>query len=68
MTTNGRITVDEIAKRLAIGRKSVYELLEKRVLPGIRLGRRWLVTRSSYEKWEQRGGSLDPMGANVELQ
>jgi excisionase family DNA binding protein len=41
----GRISVAEIAKRLSIGRAAVYKLLEQRVIPAIRLGRRWLVYR-----------------------
>jgi excisionase family DNA binding protein len=61
----GRISVAEIAKRLAIGRAAVYAMLEKRIIPAIRLGRRWLVTRHSYELWEQRCGSLDQIGGNV---
>jgi excisionase family DNA binding protein len=68
MTIAGRVTVDEIAKRLAIGRAAVYAMLEKRIIPAIRLGRRWLVTRHSYELWEQRCGCLDQMGGIVQLQ
>jgi excisionase family DNA binding protein len=62
----GRISVAEIAERLAIGRAAVYKLLEHRVIPAIRLGRRWLVTRHSYEQWEQRCGSLGQMGGAVQ--
>lgn len=53
-----RITVLEIAKRLQISRQAVYELLERGVIPGVRLGagRRWIVTRAAFEKWEQGCG------------
>jgi len=58
---NGRITVPEIARRLSIGRLAVYALLDQGILPGIRLGRRWIVTRHAYELWERtcgmRGGA-----------
>jgi len=65
MTTSGRISVSEIAKRLSIGRMAVYAMLEKRIIPAIRLGRRWLVTRSVFETWEMQCGNnsvalLDP--------
>jgi excisionase family DNA binding protein len=56
---NGRITVEEIARRLNIGRRAVYAMLEQGVLPGIRLGQRWLVTRYAYERWEQTCGIRD---------
>ena len=68
MTSAGRITVEEIAVRLAIGKATVYAMLEKRIIPAIRLGRRWLVTRPSYEQWEQRCGFLDQMGGTMQLQ
>jgi excisionase family DNA binding protein len=64
--SDGRISVAEIAKRLSIGRVAVYKLLGHRVIPAIRLGRRWLVTRHSYEQWEQRCGSIDQMGDTVQ--
>ena len=53
---NARITVEEIAQRLSIGRQTVYAMLERGVLPGIRLGQRWLITRHAYEQWEQTCG------------
>jgi excisionase family DNA binding protein len=52
MTIAGRITVDEIAARLSIGRAAVYTMLERHIIPAIRLGRRWIVTRSGYMAWE----------------
>ena len=47
-----RMSVEEIAQRLAIGRLSVYAMLEQGIMPGIRLGRRWIITRHAYEQWE----------------
>ena len=58
---NGRVTsrisVPEIAGRLNIGRLSVYAMLEQGILPGIRLGRRWIITRHAYEQWERTCGT-----------
>jgi excisionase family DNA binding protein len=54
--TNSRISVPEIAKRLSIGRLAVYTMLEQGLLPGLRLGRRWIVTRHAYEQWEHTCG------------
>ena len=51
-----RISVAEIASRLSVGRLTVYEMLEDRVLPGIRLKHRWIITRRCYESWEQTCG------------
>lgn len=51
-TPSARIDVSEIARRLGIGRLSVYAMLEQGVIPGIRLGRRWIITRAVYKQWE----------------
>lgn len=60
-TSSARIAVPEIAERLGIGRLAVYAMLEQGIIPGIRLSRRWIVTRKAYEHWERtcgmKGGS-----------
>jgi hypothetical protein len=35
----------------------VYGMLEQGILPGIRLGRRWIITRHAYEQWERTCGT-----------
>ena len=57
-----RMSIPEIARGLQIGRLAVYSMLEQGLLPGIRIGRRWIVTRHAYMEWERtcgiaRGGS-----------
>jgi excisionase family DNA binding protein len=63
---SGRISVPEIARRLNIGRLTVYSMLEQGIMPGIRLGRRWIVTRHAYEQWERTCGV--PVGAGLHAQ
>lgn len=53
---SNRITVREIAKRLAIGRQAVYRMLAEHIIPGVRVGARWIVTRYAYEQWERSAG------------
>jgi excisionase family DNA binding protein len=55
-TPSSRISIPEIAGRLSLGRMAVYQLLESRKIPAIRLGRRWIVTRYAYEQWERTCG------------
>lgn len=52
-----RISVPEIARRLNIGRLAVYAMLDQGIMPGIRLGRRWIITRHAYEQWERTCGT-----------
>jgi excisionase family DNA binding protein len=55
-TISSRMSIPEIARRLSIGRQAVYAMLEQGILPGIRIGRRWLVTRYAFESWERTCG------------
>jgi len=57
-----RISVHEVAQRLGIGRLAVYAMLEERLLPGIRVGRRWIITRHAYEHWERTCGMRSGAG------
>lgn len=56
-----RITVPEIAQRLGVGRQLVYAMLERGLIPAIRVGRPWIVTRHSYETWERNCGRVAPL-------
>jgi excisionase family DNA binding protein len=57
VSRSSRITVEEIAERLDIGRQAVYAMLDRGILPGVRVGRRWIITRHSYEQWERTCGT-----------
>lgn len=61
-----RMSVPEIARRLAIGRLAVYDMLEQGILPGIRIGRRWIITRHAYEQWERTCGMQSGAGLGPE--
>ena len=63
---SGRISVPEIAERLDIGRLTVYALLEQGILPGVRLGRRWIITRQAYEQWERTCGTQARPGLHAQ--
>jgi excisionase family DNA binding protein len=53
---SSRVSVLEIARRLNIGRLAVYSMLEQGIIPGLRLGRRWIITRQAYMTWESTCG------------
>jgi excisionase family DNA binding protein len=63
---SSRISVLEIARRLSIGRLAVYSMLEQGIIPGLRLGRRWIITRQAYLTWESTCGL--PAGAGLQRQ
>jgi excisionase family DNA binding protein len=64
LTSNKRITVSEIARRLDVGRLTVYSMLVQGVIPAIRVGRRWIITRHAYEHWERTCGMRSGTGLN----
>ena len=51
---SARIMVPEICQRLALGPRTVYGLLEARIIPSIRVGKRWVIARYAYEKWGKK--------------
>jgi excisionase family DNA binding protein len=59
---SARMTVPEVAQRLGLGRLAVYAMLEQGIIPGIRLGRRWIITRHAYEQWERTCGMRSGTG------
>jgi len=63
--SGGRMSVPEIAGRLNIGRLTVYAMLEQGILPGLRLGRRWIITRHAYDQWERTCGMRPGSGLHT---
>jgi excisionase family DNA binding protein len=45
------LTVKEVARRLAVGRTTVYELIAKRELVAIRIGRARRIPESALDRW-----------------
>ena len=45
------LTVGEISQRLGLSERRVYQLIEKRLLPAIRLGRSVRVPLAAWEAW-----------------
>jgi len=52
-----RISIPEIATRLSIGRIAVYRMLDQGIIPAIRVGKRWIVSRFAYSDWEHKIGT-----------
>jgi excisionase family DNA binding protein len=53
---SSRITIPEIAGRLAVGQMAVYRMLEEKIIPAVRVGKRWVIARKAFEKWEESCG------------
>lgn len=53
-----RVTVREISQDLGISSLRVRVLLRDSVIPNVRLGRDFLVTREAYEQWKRTCGVM----------
>jgi len=54
--TRTTITVPEISDRLDVSEEIVYGMLRDNTIPNIRYGRRFIVSRAAYERWENSIG------------
>jgi len=50
------IGVSEISERLGICEDTVYAMLKDGAIPNIRYGRRFIISRAAYERWESAIG------------
>ena len=50
------ITVPEISERLGICEETIYDMLRSRKIPNIRYGRRFIISRAAFERWESKIG------------
>lgn len=66
MQEKDTITVEEVAKRLGIGRNTAYEAVKRAEIPSIRIGRRILVPTKALDNLlasnvgKPQGGDHDP--------
>jgi len=54
------ITIPEIAVRLDVCEETVYDLCKRHIIPSIRPGRRFIISRTAYQKWEATIGTDKP--------
>ena len=55
------LSVEEIAKHLGISRDTVYKWLERRGLPGHKIGRLWKFSAREVDDWVRAGHAGESM-------
>lgn len=50
------LTVPEIAERLGVCEPKVYQMLADGTIPHLRHGRKYIISRAAFERWEQSLG------------
>ena len=61
MAMRTTITVPEISERLGICEETVYDMVRSQTIPNIRYGRRFIISRVAYERWEATIGEAAPL-------
>lgn len=51
-----RISVEEICDDMGLGPTRVYYMLEKGIIPNVKIGRNYIVARYAYEGWKKTCG------------
>ncbi len=55
------LTIREISRRLGICEETVYRMLKDGAIPNLRYGRRFIVSRAAFERWEAAIGEAVPI-------
>jgi excisionase family DNA binding protein len=50
-------TVEDLAAELGIGRNQAYALVQTKIVPAMRFGRRWLIPRAAIAKMVSGDGA-----------
>ena len=56
------VSIEEIIKRLGIGRNSTYAALQRGEIPHIKIGRRYIVIRAQFERFLSVEGTQNRQG------
>ena len=48
------LTQKDLLDILPIGKKKIYDLLKRNVIPSVRVGRNYLISRKDLDDWYQR--------------
>jgi excisionase family DNA binding protein len=53
-------SVDQLASEIGLSRQLTYEGLRKGIIPGIRVGKRWVLPRAAIAVWLRTAGNQLP--------
>jgi excisionase family DNA binding protein len=55
-------SAEELAEELGVSRATVYAGLREGTIPGIRLGKRFIIPRAAITEWLRSAGASNPGG------
>jgi excisionase family DNA binding protein len=54
------ISPEEVADRLGYSRKRIYQFLEAKQIPGLKIGKKWIINRREFDDWLAHRGAITP--------
>jgi excisionase family DNA binding protein len=60
------LDVHSTAALLTVSADTVYDLFAKGELPGRKVGRKWITTKSAVMRWIEASGANDSLGRSIE--
>jgi len=67
MATQIRVlTVSELADYLRVHRSTVYRLLKKGLVPGVKIGSDWRFSSDAIDQWRQRQSTAQPEESRID--
>lgn len=57
VSTNRWLSVDEIAEHLGVKTDTVYKWLQRKDMPGHKVGRLWKFQQTEIDEWVRSGGA-----------
>jgi excisionase family DNA binding protein len=60
------LDVHSAAALLTVSADTVYDLFAKGELPGRKVGRKWITTKSAVMRWIENSASNDSLGRSIE--
>lgn len=63
-TTPEVMTISDLAAYLQMSQSSLYKLVQRGGVPGLKVGRHWRFHKVSIDKWLQQASAKRPRDAN----
>ena len=58
------LSVEEIAKHLGVSKETIYKMVQKRKIPGLKIGNQWRFKKTTIDKWIEESEKLSMEGQN----
>ncbi len=58
------MTIDDLSIYLKISKETIYKMVQKRKIPGLKIGNQWRFKKTTIDKWIEESEKLSMEGQN----